>query len=72
MLSWECEWKAGILSLGRTMVFPFRVLTVKVEEKWSSGVGLWGERIVRPRLSGGPIRGVRPPPLLPDEGTPRS
>lgn len=45
------------------MVLPFLVLTVKVEEKWSSGVGLWGERMVRPRLSGGPNSGVRPLPL---------
>lgn len=63
MLSWEWEWKAGILSFGRTMVLPLRVLTVKVEEKWSSGVGLCGERMVRPRRSGGPSSGERPDPV---------
>lgn len=63
MLSWEWEWKAGILNFGSTMVFPLRVLTVKVEAKCSSGVGLCGDRMVRPRRSGGPRSGERLDPV---------
>ena len=48
-------------SLGRTMVLPLRVLTVKVDVKCSSGHGLCGLRMVRPLEDGVVPPGLRPP-----------